>query len=150
MAKKRHYTFSHILASHFVKISAWMIIQGQNDSTLFATSLLIFCENFSPWSLKARWVRSPAKINWAHVSKHSNLRSSYNTWRIDLKLSVIDTVMTPTKYISRIFHIRNLRSDQFCDFRIISPWEKFQLTSFASLLIQYTPKYVLVSHDWRF
>ena len=44
-----------------------------------------------------------------------------------MKLSEYDEVIMPTKRISRIFDIGDLRSGHFCDLPIISQWAKIQL-----------------------
>ena len=58
-------------------------------------------------------------------------------------------VIIHTKFASRIFNIRDLRSGQFCNLTVISQWEKFQPPLFASLFVQYNHKRVLVSHACR-
>ena len=82
---------------------------------LFPHSFFTLCENSRPRSFK---VRSPAKVKWTGVPKHPNLRPSYNTWRIDLKLLVLDK----SDYTYQMFHsgfwYSWLRSGQICDLHI--------------------------------
>ena len=87
-----------------------------------------FCENFDPKSCK---VRSPGQVKWRNYKITFQSRHGYNVSGKDMKLSEYDEVHTipsvPTKRISWIFYIGDLRSGHFCEFPIISQWAKNQL-----------------------
>ena len=83
-----------------------------------------FCENFDQMSCK---VRSPGQVKWPNYKITFQSRHGYN---VSGKLWNFRNMMrssVPTKRISRIFDIGDLRSGHFCDHPIICQWAKNQL-----------------------